>query len=109
MKSKLYPPAEVEIHVEKSLYENGYRVYAMAGDKRITNLQMTTEVMTEGTDFKEPTALLPKQVAQELMQALWLAGLRPNNGDDSVAHVAALKAHITDLQQIISALLPLKS
>lgn len=108
MKPKLYPPTEVEVHVEKSLYENGYRLYMMNGKNRITNVSFTQEPVEEGTPFNEPTALIPKPVAQAMMQAMWAAGLRPDNGEDSVAHVAALKAHITDLQQIISALLPLK-
>lgn len=104
-----YDLGKVEVHVEKSLYENGYRLYMMHGNNRITNVSFTQEPMEEGVPFNEPTALIPKPVAQAMMQAMWAAGLRPDNGEDSVAHIAALKAHITDLQTIVSSLLQLKS
>lgn len=47
--------------------------------------------------------------AQSLFQALWDVGFRPNEGESSGAHVAALEAHLADMRMIaLSAVYPLR-
>lgn len=48
----------------------------------------------------EPTLALPFEAAQQLMQALWDQGYRPNNGEGSAGQVAALKAHIQFAERV---------
>lgn len=51
----------------------------------------------------QPALQLDAQSAQLLLQALWDAGLRPNSGESSMAHVDALKSHLNDMRTIAMA------
>lgn len=46
-----------------------------------------------------PTMELETHDAQQLMQLLWDAGYRPNDGAGSTAEATALRAHITSLEK----------
>lgn len=39
--------------------------------------------------------------AQAILQALWNAGYRPNNGESTKAHVDALKYHLEDMRKLV--------
>lgn len=39
--------------------------------------------------------------AQDLLQALWNAGYRPNNGESSIAHINALNYHLEDMRKLV--------
>lgn len=52
-----------------------------------------------------PTLHLPDGSAQELLQALWDAGLRPNDGAGSGAEAQALKNHIKFAERMAEGLL----
>ena len=38
---------------------------------------------------------------QSLFDALWNAGYRPNGGESSIAHVAAMRAHLEDMRTLV--------
>lgn len=40
-------------------------------------------------------------IGQSLFDALWQAGFRPNGGEATVAHVAAIKAHLEDMRRLV--------
>jgi hypothetical protein len=40
------------------------------------------------------------ETAQRLLQALWDAGLRPNKGEGSAGHVAAIERHLEDMRRL---------
>ena len=44
---------------------------------------------------------LTRNEAQELMDALWDAGLRPTEGSGSAGALAATQAHLKDMQRIV--------
>jgi hypothetical protein len=48
----------------------------------------------------EPTLALSRESAQTLLQALWDAGLRPNDGLGSGEHVQALSRHIAFAEKV---------
>lgn len=43
----------------------------------------------------------PGDYGQSLFDALWRAGYRPHNGESSVAHVGAMKAHLEDMRTLV--------
>jgi len=45
-------------------------------------------------------SLSPK-LAQDLMNGLWNAGFRPNDGEGSGGHIAALKYHLEDMRKLV--------
>ena len=55
--------------------------------------------------ISEPTLSLPPSDAQSLLQALWDAGLRPNNGEGSGEQAKALRDHIKFAERMADGLL----
>jgi hypothetical protein len=94
---------KVEFRVERVVWSDQYDVYAkVQRDGRVYALSVDT-VRQEVVD---PGAMWPKFMpldsadAQALMNALWDAGLRPANGESSMAHVDAMKAHLEDMRAL---------
>jgi hypothetical protein len=52
-----------------------------------------------------PTLHLPDNSGQELLQALWDAGLRPSDGAGGSAEAKALRDHITLAERVVDKLL----
>ncbi len=48
----------------------------------------------------DPTLSLSNTQAQQLMDALWSAGLRPTEGSGSAGSLAATQAHLKDMREI---------
>ena len=59
------------------------------GHTVVTSIQLVTEEFKLGTAYG-PSASLSECDAQGLFDALWEAGLRPNSGESSKAHVEQL-------------------
>lgn len=53
----------------------------------------------------EPTLALSPLAARSLMQALWDAGIRPNDGRGSEAEATALRSHIEFAEHVARTLL----
>ncbi len=51
--------------------------------------------------YAEPTLRLRRDEAQELMDALWSAGLRPTEGSGSAGALAATQAHLQDMRKLV--------
>lgn len=77
------------------------------GDERgvVQPVQLVVKTQPRHIAIGEPTLALSHDSAQTLLQALWDAGLRPNNGAGSGAEVAALNAHIKYADEVTKALL----
>lgn len=50
----------------------------------------------------QPTFTLSQQSAQQLMDQLWLCGLRPTEGTGSAGSLAATEKHLNDMRAIVS-------
>lgn len=50
----------------------------------------------------QPTFSLTPQSAQQLMDQLWLCGLRPTEGTGSAGSLAATQKHLNDMREIVS-------
>jgi len=48
----------------------------------------------------EPTLSWTNDEAQQIMNELWLAGLRPKDGAGALAHVESLQSHLSDLRTV---------
>jgi len=48
-----------------------------------------------------PFCMLNPEEAQQLMDALWTAGLRPTEGTGSAGALAATQAHLQDLRHLV--------
>lgn len=48
----------------------------------------------------DPGLHFTDEAAQQLFDELWRVGLRPRNGESSLAHVDALKYHLEDMRRL---------
>lgn len=48
----------------------------------------------------EPTFRLDRQMAQDLMDQLWMCGLRPTEGKGSAGALAATQKHLEDMRAL---------
>ena len=57
--------------------------------------------MEPGELVKAPTVNMTKEDAQELMDAMWNAGVRPSNGEGNVGQIGAMREHLEDMRRIV--------
>lgn len=79
--------------IELAYIEEGPNSIASA-----TNLVLTTR---EPGSLVEPMLTVSYEMAQELMDDLWRAGLRPSEGTGSAGAMAATERHLEDLRAML--------
>lgn len=91
-----------EWHINYLPYRGGYEVYIREdkGKRIVTNIALTVEDYIEG-ELTSPCMIMEQNEAQQIMDALWLAGVRPNNGEGSDAQVNSIKNHLEDMRKIV--------
>lgn len=77
------------------------------GDRREVVLPMTGIIESSSSrgQATEPSLRVSEYTAQSMLQALWDAGLRPNDGAGSGAEVKALRDHIAFAEGVTGKLL----
>ncbi len=90
-------------------YRDSVELFAVInydGQKRsiLKPMQMVLETQ-EGYLPSEPSLTLDGTSANSLMQALWDAGIRPNNGEGMGAEANALRSHIKFAERVADGLL----
>lgn len=80
------------------------------GDNKFALADFSTLVLRTvdvGTFAPRDSGLrLSESDAQQLMDELWRAGVRPRNGSGALAHVEATHAHLEDLRRLVFKGLP---
>ena len=90
----------LKLYISRDLMFDGYQVFAKEGEDVVTQLIVSKEPFESGTAYG-PCTILTDEHAQKLLQALWDAGLRPNNGESSLAHIEAMKYHLEDMRELV--------
>ena len=73
-------------------------------DRVLQTIEYASVPYTPG-EMVEPTLVFKFEEAQQLMQELWDAGFRPNNGAGSTAEATALQKHIQFAEFVATTLL----
>lgn len=98
-----------QFYVERNLMKHGIAIYAR---KPSTNggvfyaAPLTFNKVEEGDEVSE-LMLVDKESATQLMNELWNAGIRPND-IGSPGELAAIKAHLKDMRDIVFDLMKLQ-
>ena len=87
---------QLEIYLRRYVQHDGHTVQAYAVTSTETELALDSCAYTTS----EPTWRLTDEAAQELMDALWAAGLRPVEGRGSAGQLAAVQAHLEDMRKL---------
>lgn len=94
----------MEFNVFERPYLFGYEVFirntTMAGGTGIVKpIVMEVETVPAGQVIpSQPALTLDRFSMQSLMDAMWKAGIRPNNGESSLAHIEAMSRHLEDMR-----------
>lgn len=85
--------------VERQLWNCAIGLHCRDGDKYVKFIRELHEIdistAPSGGELR-----LDYDEAQQLMNELWLAGFRPENGAGALAHVESIKAHLDDLRTV---------
>lgn len=60
---------------------------------------MTLKSYKQGEYIPEPSMVLSRPEAQELIDALWSTGLRPSNGEGNAGQLGATEKHLEDMRR----------
>lgn len=63
--------------------------------------RISLEPHEEGDEILEPTMRLAATEAQQLMDALWWAGIRPSNGNGNAGQLGATEKHLEDMRKLV--------
>lgn len=94
---------EVQIHIQERPWAGKLGIWlqdrAEDGTRRIAAPVVFAPV-DMGVDDRAPSAEITHAAAQHLMEQLWRMGIRPRDGEGTMAHVEAMKNHIEDLRRM---------
>lgn len=88
--------------VDRSPYRRHLGLYLSVenGDKVRIPESIVWKEVEEGSYF-EPMLRITELQGQELMDALWAAGLRPTEGAGSAGAMSAVQAHLADMRRLV--------
>lgn len=89
-------------HVEMRLYEDSFVFYMRhaEGQKVSRAVGIEFEEIEEGVAIESPFLRLQPEEAQQFVDAMWDAGLRPTKGRQSEEVTAAQANHLSDMRAI---------
>ena len=87
----------LQIRAFQEPYDRTIAFYGKIGNQRVTALQL--EPFVDG-EMHSPSFRMWHTDAQELMDSLWSAGLRPAQGKQSEGVTAAQGRHLEDMRAI---------
>jgi hypothetical protein len=98
-----------KVHAENRFYADAIAIHIYErfqnGDiSLLSGLQFTTHKNAEVVEPQEAIQL-PRETAQQLMDALWQCGLRPSEGTGSAGSLKATETHLKDMQDFSKRLL----
>ncbi len=104
---------DAQIAVRRSNWTNSLELIIFQKTARTVSVVQEVVLKTYSVDDPLPfdvipTITMPEWHAQELMNVLWNAGLRPTCEPSTKAEVSALKNHVGDLRRIAFSLLKIE-
>lgn len=89
-----------EWYVSYSIARQGVELFLRDGDNYVAHATCHVKKIEQGA-LVGPFMVIDRTEAQQLMQGLWNAGFRPNNGEGTSAQVTAMKEHLADLRRLV--------
>ena len=98
-----------EIYVRRELWDRSYAVHVFVNEQtpasgsiiRSYATQMTLQRVPDG-EVCDPLPLmhLDATAAQQLMDELWRAGIRPTDGGSTMGQYSAMQRHLNDMRKL---------
>lgn len=103
---------ELNFHIQYAPHRGTYAVDLVVRNRHLdtptayaTAITMQAISMHEAPPDAEPLLRLEQHEAQNLMDELWRAGIRPTNGAGSTGQLAATERHLDDMRKLTTRLL----
>lgn len=94
-----------DVHAERASFERYVRLWFFQKgetvDRQLKPIAFEVATVDDGSMCPGPTLEIDRRTAQNLMDALWSAGLRPISGEGMDAQVTAIKAHLADMRKLV--------
>jgi len=93
----------MRILIDKRPYNQSFDVFMLEGFgcKARPVLPLTLGETRKMFSSLEPTFSITQTEAQELMDSLWQAGIRPSEGTGSAGQLAATQKHLDDMRKLV--------
>ncbi len=91
----------LKLHACAAQFRRGVEFYLLEADKVAKSVTVEWEDDPEGC-LVEPSFVLGMDNAQELMDYLWHAGLRPTEGSGSAGSLRATEKHLADMRKLVA-------
>ena len=94
----------MEVRVQKGNWSGDLDVLLI--DKSSKKFAVVTDLtisVVEPAQIIEPTLKITYEHAQQLMDDLWVCGLRPSEGAGSAGALAATQKHLEDMRRLVFA------
>lgn len=96
----------IRFGVQRNYSSNGFEIY-MKDRPHQGGVRSTVKFVDVIRDPVDPAVLptgapmiITEEEAQNLMDSLWEAGVKPSGGEGHTAHIRALNAHLLDFRKI---------
>lgn len=107
-----YPISEIDVRAQAAPWRGGIELSIMVqdrgsrgSDKSLIGTSVVMQEVEIGA-MVSPTCRIGFTAAQQLMDDLWAAGLRPTEGAGSAGALAATQKHLDDMRKLTFALMP---
>lgn len=94
----------LRFHAEREFLRNTIAIHLAnelpSGHVAVAQPVVFTPPVDDGVMFTDPMLRMPVASAQNLMDELWNAGLRPSEGTGSAGSLAATERHLADMKTI---------
>ena len=95
----------VSLYVHRQAYVDGelvLRTFSRRSELESIHVdEVTFDLLNGRESYVNPTFPIEFEQAQQLMDDLWAAGLRPIEGAGSAGQLAATEAHVGDLRKLL--------
>jgi hypothetical protein len=95
---------KLDFYATKNIAGVSYDIYGRQGGAIMLPVVFEMDTKVDNNTYHDPSMRFSFDDAQSLFQSLWDAGLRPNNGESSMAHVEAMRYHLEDMRKLVKGL-----
>jgi hypothetical protein len=103
---------QAKFRIERNMAWGGLRMWFLVKDENSGLLSVGEDIvmrtLAENECAAEPTIHMTDEMACQLMDELWLTGVRPSSGEGSTGKIAAVERHLEDMRSIVASELGVK-
>lgn len=103
----MFHPIRTEVHAQRVWMKNSIDIAVLEQRQfgSFIGAPVSMVALDDNAARVAPTLSLTNEQAQQLMDQLWICGLRPTEGTGSAGSLAATERHLEDMRKVSTGLL----